>query len=1719
MTSNIKALELSEQVVEAQDSNLNLNPNLNLSPSPSPVIFQIIDWVQYNKQSKINDSGDSDNSDDLTNSDDELENELYGTKTKNETFDSYKIRLYGRTLDNKSIVVNVNNYTPFFYIKVNKDLTESKIRTLIGCIKSKISNPKIVSGLKSFDVLMRKDLYGFTGYKDFKFVRLVFHNMRSYKGFENFIANNKIYNNSISKYPIKLDLYESNIEPFIRCMHIRKLNACGWVKISKYEALDITYSYCGMAIETNWTNLEPYDSTSIQKFVISSWDIECMSWSGEFPQAIHPSDRENFDLMMKGLISSVRSSNPKFKYMREENIKNEILLNPKSYPEYLNFEFVHSGDPIIQIGNVSSYYGETEFFDKTIITLGGCEKVKGLEDCTIKSFKHEKNVLLAWSKLIRDIDPDVITGWNTNGFDFQYIYDRAVYLKILDKFSEISRVCGEKAEFKEKMLSSSALGDNVHKFFDMGGRIVIDMMKERQRESKLDSYKLDFVASTYIKEKMIMCEIVNETKSIIYTSSVYGIKDDDYIHITWDDGLNENKHDSKYKIIKLEKVDGDEITQLTKAIESYAKYSDYIIKKPKSLYKLVLDGKIPEEIFEIEEGNEPMWKNVSRKIINDGHKNKSKLYFQIDGYANTNTNTNVNTTNDLDVSNISQSWIDIKYDESIIPIRGNKIFWAHAKDDISPKELFSLYKGTDANRGIIAKYCIMDCVLVTKLMEKLKVLNNNIGMSNVCGVPLNYIFMRGQGVKIFSLVSKKCRELGFLIPKKSPNDNKKGKGKGKDPEPFDPAHPHKNYKNKDADSDDDSDEEKVGYEGATVFPPIKGIHYEPIPVLDYASLYPSSMIYMNISHESYVNNPAYDNLPDYEYKDAVYNNSDGTTTTCRFAKKRDETKGVLCQILEELLKKRKETKKLMASAEAEGNYFLAAIYDGLQLAYKITANSLYGQVGAPTSPIYMKELAASTTATGRKMLELARDFIEGTFGEIINLCLNDKDAYYKFMQDLFKDVPPHKFIEPKANRKNMTDYIDYFYSKTNQLLNSNYKVKPRVIYGDSVTPDTPILLLDPEKNIIFVKTIDTIGCAVKPYVQFKCDDPALTEKQQDDNICYKVWTDKGWAEIKRVIRHKTNKKIYEIITKQSYVKVTEDHSLLDIDGNQIKPAQCKIGTRLLHNGEFESFRSISYTSTSMYKKNYYGKGNVQEKKKENCNEKYFKEHFEDVGDQIDILKYNCANYGIYDFLEGDKKEQEYILRYKDKKRALELYYACKSLGYYTSIEIYKNRRIHIRASKIRPEDYGDYDKIIAINDLGCIDDYVYDLETDVGHFHAGIGSLIVKNTDSVFFSPKIHNVITKQIMTNKACLRVSIELGILAGEVIGKILPEPEDLEYEKTFWPFIILTKKRYVGNLYETEFESFKQKSMGIVLKRRDNAKIVKIVVGGIVDYVLNGKFGDTNVTNRNKGAINYTRTLLKKILQGKYPIDKYIITKTLRSNYKGIKMTDDEKGEQGQKGSWHWEDVSCPLAHVTLCQRMAKRNPGNKPESNDRIPYVYVIPNGKVKLQADRIEDPNYVIEKQIELDYQFYITNQIMKPALQFLEHIAVSPEKIFNDYINKEINRRKKTDNVNAYITYNTISNSNGIGNGNDDFNDPYDSDNSDNSCNSDDSDDSCNNDRKNIKRTRKYKKNALVNNTSNNKKKDVNVNNNVNNNVKGDEDRLINKIKKSNIKQSLTINI
>ena len=90
------------------------------------------------------------------------------------------------------------------------------------------------------------------------------------------------------------------------------------------------------------------------------------------------------------------------------------------------------------------------------------------------------------------------------------------------------------------------------------------------------------------------------------------------------------------------------------------------------------------------------------------------------------------------------------------------LFWSQAKDDVGPEDIFRLQKGNSADRSIVAKYCVKDCRLVNVLVNKLEVVTKNIEMANVCYVPFSYLFVRGQGVKLFSLCLKTCREYCYL---------------------------------------------------------------------------------------------------------------------------------------------------------------------------------------------------------------------------------------------------------------------------------------------------------------------------------------------------------------------------------------------------------------------------------------------------------------------------------------------------------------------------------------------------------------------------------------------------------------------------------------------------------------------------------------------------------------------------------------------------------------------------------------------------------------------------------------------------------------------------------------------------------------------------------------------------------------------------------------------
>jgi hypothetical protein len=300
-------------------------------------------------------------------------------------------------------------------------------------------------------------------------------------------------------------------------------------------------------------------------------------------------------------------------------------------------------------------------------------------------------------------------------------------------------------------------------------------------------------------------------------------------------------------------------------------------------------------------------------------------------------------------------------------------------------------------------------------------------------------------------------------------------------------------------------------------------------------------------------------------------------------------------------------------------------------------------------------------------------------------------------------------------------------------------------------------------------------------------------------------------------------------------------------------------------------------------------------------------------------------------------------------------------------------------------------------------EYVYDLTTNNHHFQAGIGKLIVHNTDSIFNDFVITKKGTKDVIHTKEALQPAIELGILVSKFVQARLRFPHELSYEKTFFPFAIFSKKRYVGNKYTEDDKEFTQTSMGIVLKRRDNAQIVKRVIGGMVDIMMNEIDCDKTII--------FTKKSIRDIFKGKYPIKDFVTSKTIKdiNKYK-LSVKKDKKGNAVLDDDGN-EQNFVNIAHVMLAQKMIKEKRANAPQMNDRVPFAYIeVPKlkGQKVLQGEKIEHPDYIVQNNLKLDYMFYITNQIMLPAIQFLELVTAKPEdatELFNDLIKEEEARR------------------------------------------------------------------------------------------------------------------
>ena len=273
-----------------------------------------------------------------------------------------------------------------------------------------------------------------------------------------------------------------------------------------------------------------------------------------------------------------------------------------------------------------------------------------------------------------------------------------------------------------------------------------------------------------------------------------------------------------------------------------------------------------------------------------------------------------------------------------------QFYLQETKHDLSPREIFAQFReGTPASRATIASYCVQDCVLVTRLVEKLEVLASTQQMAAITGVTASQILWRGQGIKVVTQILEEAHKQNYVVEDMLPES---GGGGGLE----------------DGEGATASSSSGGSYEGAIVIEPLPGFYEDPILCLDFASLYPSLMRTFTGCISTYVADPS--GCPTEVYK--VPNTEHHFVTS-------NVTRGIIPRILDGLTEARKSAKKLMGAAQDPAR---RALYNARQLALKISANSVYGFTGCRKGQLVALPVAESTTALGRHVIQLTSRYIE-----------------------------------------------------------------------------------------------------------------------------------------------------------------------------------------------------------------------------------------------------------------------------------------------------------------------------------------------------------------------------------------------------------------------------------------------------------------------------------------------------------------------------------------------------------------------------------------------------------------------------------------------------------------------------------------------------------------------------------------------------------------------
>ena len=577
------------------------------------------------------------------------------------------------------------------------------------------------------------------------------------------------------------------------------------------------------------------------------------------------------------------------------------------------------------------------------------------------------------------------------------------------------------------------------------------------------------------------------------------------------------------------------------------------------------------------------------------------------------------------------------------------------------------------------------------------------------------------------------------------------------------------------------------FAGAYVKEPDPGI-YEWIYDLDLTSMYPCIIMGLNISPETKVAKiydwDVYDfaEKPDKEYKVWIFSRSDwkhfsGPGDLQAWAKRnkysvaangavyKNDRRGVIADLLEEWFENRQEYKARRNEARERGDEEKAEYYDKQQHNRKILINCF-----TPDHEIMTKEGVKSiedvevgeevysiNTETGERELKpVVRTYKQDEYsGDIIKFKNDLVDLAVTpnhdmvFGEDLKKEkagnvVGKERTLPPPTSKDdpvklNPEDTEGAYYQgpivcvevKDNHTVlagrNGTFNWTGQSVYGVLGLPvfrfhDLGNAEATTATGVSTIKYTSKMG---DHYYQKhgECEDERLMKNVYSDSVPdfepvivrdengvvdivpiedlegrwqeLEVWSDEGWTEIKSFIKKPNNKEIYRTKTGEGIVHTTGDHSLVRENGEEVSPKEIEVGQdRLLHN---QIPRGVDW----------------KESKKQAAGE---------LKKALNSKNRRVVESFLSRFRDGKAYKTEFPVV------ASGISYLLQRLGFEVEISREDN------AYSISPQIYVESKEVRGVEKLDYDPEYVYDLETESDHFHCGIGSIVVHNTDSVFYS-------------------------------------------------------------------------------------------------------------------------------------------------------------------------------------------------------------------------------------------------------------------------------------------------------------------------------------------------------------------------------------------------